>query len=141
MKFYARTDTAVRALLFLSQENTSCASCETIARAIGAYDFEVSDILPTLLEFGFVRVDRDSYYSLSVHPSQIHLYDIVRAMQGDIALLSCLAPDHFCACEAQNRCSFRFCCIELQDQIRSFLRNKTLLDLRDHYPCSSTESD
>lgn len=128
MKFYARTDTAVRMLLFLAREDVSKADGETIARSIGAYIFEIENLLPCLLEFGFVR-ESEGQYSLSVHPSRIHLYDIVRAAQGDIALLSCLAPDRFCPSESQDHCPFRTCCIELQGTIIAYLKSKTLRSL------------
>ena len=128
MKFYARTDTAVRALLFLAREES--ADAETIARSIGIYNFEIEGILPRLLEFGFV-LEKEGRYSLSVHPERIQLYDVVRAAQGDIALVSCLAADEFCPSEAQERCVFRACCVELQGKIVEFLKSRTLFDLRE----------
>ena len=70
-------------------------------------------------------------YRLSRDPGRITVGDVVRAVEGPVAVVHCALPDDQAPCARVDRCVTHTLWVHLSNTIRRFLDSVTLLDLRD----------
>jgi Rrf2 family protein len=73
------------------------------------------------------RMGAGGGFELAKNPEKISLYDIVKAIQGDICLNRCI-PDAK-SCPQRRGCKIRKKLVALQDSIEEYLKNITLDEL------------
>ena len=81
---------------------------------------------------------RSGGYRLADHPKKTKLSTVIRAVEGPIALLSCVSLNFYKPCE---NCNQQSCCInpvmaEARDAILKVLDKRTLHDIRDEQACN-----
>lgn len=76
---------------------------------------------------------RSGGYALAKHPSRIKLAQIIRLVDGPIAMLSCVSLNFYEPCEGctERNCGLRCIMAEARDAILMVLEKKTLMDIVD----------
>jgi len=89
----------------------------------------LEQIMAPLRAKGFVRTQKGSRggYHLAVDPKGISLLDIVEAVEGTIAPVSCVKQDFHC--DRLNKCITRSVWTRVSDAIRKELQAMTLAEL------------
>ncbi|MBE7170781.1 MAG: Rrf2 family transcriptional regulator [Williamsia sp.] len=80
---------------------------------------------------------RSGGYQLAEHPKKTKLSRVIRAVEGPIALLSCVSLNFYKPCE---NCNQETCCInpvmaEARDAILKVLDKRTVNDIKDDQEC------
>lgn len=91
-------------------------------------------ILLTLRKAGFLgaRKGKGGGYYLLKPAEQILMSDVIRALEGPIAMLPCVSLNFYekCAdCPDEDKCSVHRLMLEVRDSTLTVLRNKSLKDL------------
>lgn len=70
-------------------------------------------------------------YFLARNPNEIYLTEILRLVDGPIALLPCVSLNFYKKCENcdENNCNLRNVLIEVRDATLSILGNRTVADI------------
>jgi Rrf2 family protein len=92
----------------------------------------LEQILNRLRRVGLVRATRgpNGGYRLALHPGQISVGDIVRAVEGDFEPVLCSYPEHRSAeCRTAIGCVSRLMCYELEKTLMRILDGTTLDEL------------
>lgn len=128
---------AIKALLYLADNqnekrsifSTEIAEQETIPQKF------LETILRELRNFQLLQSKRGKTggYRLLKQPSEIKLVDLMRMMDGPVALLPCVSLNYYAPCE---ECDERTCTIKpvfekVRDQTLEILRNTTIETMRE----------
>ncbi|HEY8477856.1 MAG TPA: Rrf2 family transcriptional regulator [Chloroflexota bacterium] len=92
----------------------------------------LEQVIATLREAGLVEATRGRHggYRLSRPPAQITVGEVVRVLEGPIALVDCVADDYVAgSCEVETKCVSRVVWQRVKDSINSVLNSTTLADL------------
>lgn len=136
MKLSARVEYGVRAMAVLAFHFSGGPTpLREIAQKEGISFQFLEQIFPALRRAGLIESVRGvrGGYNLSRPPIEIKLGDIVRAVEGPIAPVSCLleeASDEDC-CRHTEKCLTRHVWARLRDRINEVLDEVTLADLID----------
>lgn len=130
MQLKLTTDYAVRTLLYLAEHK----GIVPIAEVAGAMDIPekyLNRIGLMLRDAGLIMTHRGQYggYSLGRPPGDIRLYDVVRLMEGTVALNRCLEEDGYCGLGAERCCTVHKCYSVMQRKWENFLRYVTIEEL------------
>lgn len=130
MQLSTRTRYGCRAMveLALNQQDGAMPLNKIAARQDISVKY-LAQIFPALRTAGLVRSIRGPRggYILARTPSDIHLSDIVHALEGSLAPVECLdAPD---LCERSGVCATRDIWKALEDRMEDVLQSTTLSDL------------
>jgi len=122
------TDYAVVALVRLGARD-GVETSPGIAAAIGIPEPTISKVLKALANYGLVTSQRGAHggYRLSRALSEIAVADVIVAIDGPIALTSCV--DGAVGCESQSLCPVAGRWDPVNDAIRDALTNITLADM------------
>ena len=84
---------------------------------------------------------RSGGYLLADHPKKITLARVIRAVDGPIALISCVSLNFYERCENCNQktCGINPIMAEARDAILKVLEKRTLHDIRDKDPALSLQ--
>ncbi len=76
---------------------------------------------------------RSGGYALARHPSRIKLAQVIRLVDGPIAMLSCVSLHFYEPCEGctERNCGLKIVMAEARDAILGVLEKKTLVDIID----------
>ena len=128
---------AIKALLYLADnqnEKRSIFSTEIAEQESIPQKF-LETILRELRNFQLLQSKRGKTggYRLLKHPSEIKLVDLMRMMDGPVALLPCVSLNYYAPCE---ECDERTCTIKpvfekVRDQTLEILRNTTIETMRE----------
>jgi FeS assembly SUF system regulator len=124
------TDYAVVSLVRLGRTET-VATTPGIAAAIGLQEPTVAKVLKALTVHGLVVSTRGAHggYRLSRPLSAISIAEVIVAIDGPIALTSCV--DGAIGCESQSLCPVAGRWDPVNDAIRDALTNITLADMEE----------
>ena len=91
-------------------------------------------ILLTLRKSGFLGSKKGKHggYYLMKPPSKIKMTDVMRVLEGPIAMVPCVSLNFYEKCEDcpdEDECSVHKLMIELRDSSLKVLRNNTLEDI------------
>lgn len=128
---------AIKALLYLADnqnEKRSIFSTEIAEQESIPQKF-LETILRELRNFQLLQSKRGKTggYRLLKQPSEIKLVDLMRMMDGPVALLPCVSLNYYAPCE---ECDERTCTIKpvfekVRDQTLEILRNTTIETMRE----------
>lgn len=130
MKLSTKGRYAVRAMLDLAQHyGEGLVLIKDIAHRQGVSDRYLEHLFLTLKAAGLVNSVRGARggFQLTHPPSQVKLSDIVRACEGQFAVVECVTNPK--SCRRSTRCATREVWMELQTSIDGVLESVTLQDL------------
>ncbi|WP_415331911.1 RrF2 family transcriptional regulator [Clostridium perfringens] len=79
---------------------------------------------------GIVDIDEmQERFSLAKNPNEITIFDIINVMENTMKINFCLEEDEYCSRFATENCPVRKFYCELQYDIESSLKSKTIHDL------------
>lgn len=130
MQLKLTTDYAIRTLLYLA-ENKGIVPIAEVAGAMSIPEKYLNRIGLILRDAGLIMTHRGQYggYSLGRPPADIRLYDVVRLMEGTVALNRCLEEDVYCGLGAERYCTVHKCYSVMQRKWENFLRYVTIEEL------------
>jgi Rrf2 family protein len=135
MQIPRRVDYGLRAVIYLSgQDRDKCCSIAEIAQQQGIPRKFLEKIIQDLVRGGLIKSKRGSCggYALARAPEEISFSDVIEAIDGPIAINTCL-DDHL-GCDQMPRCTMIGVWSEVQQKINAVLCKTTIAGLR-RSPC------
>lgn len=132
MKFRQETDYAMRALHALIEAGDKPLISKEIASHQGIPANYILTIMCKLKSNGFVKMvaknkERRGGYMLAKDPSDITLYDVVTAFEGDLQINACLRDAS--SCPNVSHCGMRRELIRVNKVLISELKKQTFADI------------
>lgn len=130
MQLKLSTDYVIRIVLYLSMKKQSV-SFKELSESLSIDEYYILKFSKKLYDAGIVKRDdnmKDSI-SLAKEPNQITMFDIINVMENTIKINLCLEEDEYCSRLAIKTCPVRKFYCELQKDIESSLKSKTIQDL------------
>ena len=135
MQIPRRVDYGLRAVIYLSgQDRDKCCSIAEIAQQQGIPRKFLEKIIQDLVRGGLIKSKRGSCggYALARAPEEISFSDVIEAIDGPIAVNTCL-DDHL-GCDQVPRCTMIGVWSEVQQKINAVLCGTSIAGLR-RSPC------
>lgn len=135
MQIPRRVDYGLRAVIYLSgQDPERCCSIGEIAKQQGVPKKFLEKIIQDLIRSGLIKSKRGSSggYLLARAPEHISFTDVIEAIEGPIAVNSCM--DKHLGCDQIPRCTMIGVWSEVQEKITEVLSRTTIAALRQS-PC------
>ncbi len=133
-------DYALRAVIYLSRQGPArlCTIGE-IARAQQIPPAFLAKLMPMLIRGGVVLSAQGPKggYRLARRPGEINFWEVIQAIEGPIALVTC-QEDGSC-CEHEPFCTMNEVFAEAQKRLVAFFRSTTFADLPVKEGCSVTD--
>lgn len=130
MQLKLSTDYVIRIVLYLSMKKQSV-SLKELSESLSIDEYYILKFSKKLYDAGIVKRDdnmKDSF-SLAKEPNQITMFDVINVMENTIKINLCLEEDEYCSRLATKTCPVRKFYCELQKDIESSLKSKTIQDL------------
>lgn len=130
-----KTKYGIKALTFLAkQENKSPVQIATISKSENISLKFLESILLTLRKNGFLgsKKGKGGGYYLLLEPKDIKMTEIMRVLEGPIAMVPCVSLNFYEKCDDcpdENLCAIHSLMIEVRDSTLKIFRNTTLADL------------
>jgi len=123
-----RSDYGLRAVFALAR-SPHVLSAKQIAQEQNLPIAFVKKLLQKLCRAGLVRatVGKQGGYALARAPQEISIRELLEALEGDLAPVSCLAPDHLCDLAAG--CTTRRIWEQIDQKIHEALESISLRDI------------
>ena len=135
MQIPRRVDYGLRAVIYLSgQDPEKCCSIAEIAKQQGVPRKFLEKIIQDLIRGGLIKSKRGACggYSLARAPEAISFSDVIEAIEGPIAVNSCM--DEHASCAQMPRCTMIGVWSEVQKRINEVLSGTTIAALQ-RSPC------
>lgn len=119
----------LRALIEIGRRDGQAVPLKDVSDRQGISQHYLEQIASNLRRAGFIRSVRGAHggYRLARAAQDINAYDVVTAMEGSIAPVSCVEDDH--ACLQQSVCGTQNLWFRVDAALRDVLGNTTLQDL------------
>jgi Rrf2 family protein len=127
MRITTREEYSILTLLELAQNHdTDSISLKKISDSNNISPNYLAQIFMSLKTSGLVSSSSGSRggYKLAKTPDQISLFDIIRAVSGEIKLSNCLSDPDYCL--KANHCNFRVVLLNINNKITEILKSYTL---------------
>lgn len=131
-----RTRYALRALIHIAKENSGehPVSAATIAQAQSISLKFLEAILHDLKQAGFITSKKGIHggYILSQDPNKIRLADVIRTINGPIALVPCVSLNFYEACTIcpdESKCSLHHVMVDVRDATLAVLESTSIMQL------------
>lgn len=130
-----KTKYGIKALTYIARlEDTSPVQVGTIAESENISHKFLESILLTLRKSGFLgaKKGKGGGYYLLKDASEIKMTDVIRTLEGPIAMVPCVSLNYYEKCDDcpdENACSVHKLMIQVRDNTLKVLRNNTLADL------------
>lgn len=130
-----KTKYGIKALTFLAkQENKSPVQIATISKSENISLKFLESILLTLRKNGFLgsKKGKGGGYYLLKEPKDIKMTEIMRVLEGPIAMVPCVSLNFYEKCDDcpdENLCAIHSLMIQVRDSTLKIFRNTTLADL------------
>ncbi|CAL2080378.1 RrF2 family transcriptional regulator [Tenacibaculum dicentrarchi] len=130
-----KTKYGIKALTFIARQEhgikmqiATISECENISHKF------LESILLTLRKAGFLgaKKGKGGGYYLLKEASEIQMTDVIRTLEGPIAMLPCVSLNYYekCIdCPDEQACGVRKLMIQVRDSTLEVLKNTTLADL------------
>ena len=131
MQFTLSTNYALRALLYLSKKNRRATSVREISENIQVSQGYLLKVAGKLRQGGILdaAAGPTGGFFLARCAQNISLYDIVRAMEGEVCLCRCMEDGSQCtSCEAES-CPMYHVLRQVEQSVRKFLSGISLADI------------
>lgn len=124
-----RAQYGLRALIEIGRRDGQSVPLKDVSDRQGISQHYLEQIASNLRRAGFIKSIRGAHggYRLARPAAEINAYDVVTAMEGSIAPVSCVEDDH--ACNSQNVCGTQDLWFRVDAALRDVLGNTTLADL------------
>ena len=130
-----KTKYGLKALAFIArQEKGEKVQIATISESENISHKFLESILLTVRKAGFLGAKKGKgggYYMLK-EASEIKMTDVIRTLEGPIAMLPCVSLNYYEKCDDcpdEDACSVHKLMIQVRDNTLQVLRNNTLADL------------
>jgi Rrf2 family protein len=130
-----KTKYGLKALTFIAKQDSNIPiQIKTIAEHENISVKFLESILLTLRKNGFLgsKKGKGGGYYLIKKPSEIRMVDVIRILEGPIALVPCVSLNFYEKCDDcpdENICSISKLMTEVRDSTLKVLRDHTLEDL------------
>lgn len=130
-----KTKYGLKALTYIArQENNNPVQIATIAASENISHKYLESILLSLRKAGFLgsKKGKGGGYYMIKPPSDILMTDVIRVLEGPIAMLACVSLNFYEKCDDcpdENACSVHKLMIQVRDNTLQVLRNNTLADI------------
>lgn len=136
MKLSKRGEYALRSLINLGIAAKLDRPLVRVTELAKAEDLPIKfleQVMQQLREAGFVRSERGKHggYRLAKAPSQIHIGEIVRLIDGPLAPIGCVSQSAYepCNCPDEVHCGLRMLMLDVRNAISAVLDRYTLADV------------
>lgn len=119
----------LRALVEIGRRSGEAVPLKDVAERQGLSQHYLEQIASNLRRAGFIKSIRGAHggYRLARPASAINAYDVVTALEGSIAPVSCVEEDHVCG--SQSVCGTQNLWFRVDAALREVLGGTTLADL------------
>lgn len=130
-----KTKYGLKALTYISRrEDDSPVQVSVIAKSEQIPQKFLEGILLTLRKSGILGSKKGKHggYYLRQEPSEIKMTDVMRVLEGPIAMVPCVSLNYYEKCDDcpdEHKCSVHKLMIEVRDSTLKVFRNTTLADL------------
>lgn len=130
-----RTKYGLKALAYIARhDGDSLVQIGTIAASENIPHKFLESILLTLKKSGFLgaKKGKGGGYYLLKEASEVKMTEIIRTLEGPIAMLPCVSLNYYEKCDDcpdEDACSVHKLMIQVRDNTLQILRNNTLADL------------
>lgn len=130
-----KTKYGLKALTFIARsEGDSPVQVGEIAKSEQIPQKFLEGILLTLRKSGILGSKKGKHggYYLRQEPSEIKMTDVMRVLEGPIAMIPCVSLNYYEKCDDcpdEHQCSVHKLMIEVRDNTLQVFRNTTLADL------------
>ena len=130
-----KTKYGLKALTFMAcRAENSPMPISVIAESENISQKFLETILLSLRKSGFLgsKKGKGGGYYLLKDPTEIRMVDVIRILEGPIALVPCASLNYYEECNDcpnENRCAVRKLMMQVRDSTLEILRNTTLSDL------------
>ena len=130
-----KTKYGIKALTFIARkEGVEPVQVGEIAKNEQIPQKFLESILLTLRKAGFLGSKKGKHggYYLRMQPSEIIMSDVMRVLEGPIAMVPCVSLNFYEKCDDcpdEHACSVHKLMIQVRDNTLNVLRNNTLEDL------------
>lgn len=130
-----KTKYGLKALAYIARQNSDeMVQIATISKNENIPHKFLESILLTLKKSGFLgsKKGKGGGYYLLKDASEIPMTDIIRVLEGPIAMLPCVSLNYYEKCDdcmEEVSCSVRDLMIKVRDRTLEIFRNTTLADL------------
>lgn len=130
MKLHTTTDYGIRVMCCLYSKDTLITANE-LSEQLGISYGYLNKVLGCLRQADMVEVlhGRFGGYQIAKSARKVTLYDIIRVMEGEIQINSCLGEDSFCNRDAIEICLVRAALESAQNELINNLRRVRLADI------------
>lgn len=130
IKISNRSQYGLRAMVYLAQRKTTCSLRKISGDEKISLAF-LEKIFAKLKKSGLVKVKRGARggYILAKSANSISVAEIVKPLEGKIALAFCLDQQRKCACPIERKCLTKNVWVKVQDAINKSLESISLKDL------------
>ncbi|MDG1778300.1 MAG: Rrf2 family transcriptional regulator [Flavobacteriaceae bacterium] len=131
----SKTKYGIKAMTFMAkQESKIPVQIATIAEHENISQKYLESILLTLRKAGFLgsKKGKNGGYYLFKNPEDIRMTDVMRVLEGPIALVPCVSLNFYekCAdCPDENTCAVHNLMLEVRDNTLTIFNNKSLADI------------
>lgn len=130
-----KTKYGLKALTYIARKENETVSIASIAESETIPHKYLESILLTMRKSGFLgsKKGKGGGYYLLKNASDIKMTDVMRVLEGPIALLPCVSLNYYEKCDDckdENLCSLNKLMIEVRDSTLKIFRNTTLEDLK-----------
>ena len=132
-----KTKYGLKALTFIARSDSeSPVRVSEIAKSESIPQKFLESILLTLRKAGILGSKKGKHggYYLRSAPSEIKMTDVMRVLEGPIAMVPCVSLNYYEKCDDcpdENKCSVHKLMIEVRDNTLKVFRNTSLADLSD----------
>lgn len=128
MRLTTQTDFALRTLMYLTVR-PGRATINQVATLFGISGHHVAKVVNVLARLGYIRCIRGvgGGIELARRPEDIHLGDLIQAMEGNLHLLECVDADNVCIIE--TFCKLKGALAGAEQVQLDFLNGVTLRDV------------
>ena len=130
-----RTKYGLKALTYIARQETGeMVQIGTIAVEENIPHKFLESILLTMKKSGFLgaKKGKGGGYYLRKEADEIKMTDVIRTLEGPIAMLPCVSLNYYEKCDDcpdEDKCSVHKLMIQVRDNTLHILRNNTLADL------------
>ncbi len=137
MRLSTKGHYGLKAMFDLAQNfGTNPVPLKSVAERQNLSEHYLEQLIAILRKSGLVKSVRGSHggYMLAREPSQIKVGEIIRALEGPIAPVSCVNEEDPCSCEEADNCITRTVWARMRDGIAEVVDTISLGDM-----CSEAE--
>lgn len=136
MRLSTKGQYGVRAMLELALSyGEGPISLKTIAEKQDISEHYLEQLIAVLKKAGLVKSTRGAQggYTLAMEPKDITVGDILRALEGPLAPVDCVADDTEVECQRADFCVSRLVWQKIKDSLNKVVDSITLQDMIDDY--------